>query len=70
MFPVILLCVNHSALWNIPGSSETVVKSLYWFAIGGYSLKLAYLLVLSYGLFRNFGKYVFGKTAAAGSRTD
>ena len=53
MFPVILLCVNHSALWNIPGSSETVVKSLYWFAIGGYSLKLAYLLVLSYGLFRN-----------------
>lgn len=53
MFPVILLSVSQVALWNMPGVSEGVTKSLIWFAVGGYSIKLAYLLILSYGLFKN-----------------
>ena len=53
MFPIILLCVSQTALWNMPGVSEGVTKSLIWFAVGGYSLKLVYLLILSYGLFKN-----------------
>ncbi len=53
MFPIILLSVSQAALWNMPGVSEGVTKSLIWFAVGGYSLKLIYLLILSYGLFKN-----------------
>ena len=53
MFPIILLCVNQSELWNITGASKAVVDSLMLFAIIGYSVKLIYLVVLSYGLFRN-----------------
>lgn len=53
MFPLILLSVNHYQLWNIPGSSHAVIEGLYWFAICGYSVKLIYVLILSYGLFRN-----------------
>lgn len=53
MFPVILLCVNQSDLWNIAGASKTLVDSLMLFAITGYSVKLVYLIILSYGLFRN-----------------
>ena len=53
MFPIILLCVNQSDLWNIAGATKAVVDSLMTFAIIGYSVKLAYLVVLSYGLFRN-----------------
>ena len=33
--------------------SPSVSKSLIWFAVGGYSIKLVYLLILSYGLFKN-----------------
>lgn len=53
MFPVILLCINHSGLWDMAGISNGVSKSLIWFAIGGYTVKLLYLSVLSYGLFKN-----------------
>lgn len=53
MFPVILLCVSQSSLWNMPGINAGVSRSLIWFAVGGYSIKLVYLLVLSYGLFKN-----------------
>lgn len=53
MFPLILLCVSQTALWNMPGVNEGVSKSLIWFAIGGYTLKLVYLMILSYGLFKN-----------------
>lgn len=53
MFPLILLFVNHTLLWNIPDASKAVADSLFWFAIGGYSIKLAYLIILSYGLFKN-----------------
>ena len=53
MFPIILLCVDSSGLWEISGVSSGVSKSLIWFAVGGYSIKLVYLLILSYGLFKN-----------------
>lgn len=53
MFPIILLCVSQTALWNMPGVSEGVTKSLIWIAVGGYAIKLLYLMVLSYGLFKN-----------------
>ena len=53
MFPVILLCVNQSELWNIAGATKAVVDSLMLFAVIGYSLKFVYLVILSYGLFRN-----------------
>lgn len=53
MFPIILLCVSQTALWNMPGVSKGVSTSLVWFAVGGYTIKLVYLLILSYGLFKN-----------------
>ncbi|MDL2330991.1 flippase-like domain-containing protein, partial [Odoribacter sp. OttesenSCG-928-A06] len=53
MFPLILLCVNQTQLWSIVGANQAVADGLFWIAIAGYSVKLAYLLVLSYGLFRN-----------------
>lgn len=53
MFPIILLCVDSSGLWEMSGVSSGVSKSLIWFAVGGYSIKLVYLLILSYGLFKN-----------------
>ena len=53
MFPLILLCMDQHLLWNIPDSSQAMVQSLKWFAVIGYLLKLTYLLILSYGLFRN-----------------
>ena len=53
MFPLILLFVNHHLLWHLEGSSKTVADSLFWIAVGGYALKLAYLTILSYGLFKN-----------------
>lgn len=53
MFPIILLSVSQTALWSMPGVSTGVTQSLIWFAVGGYSIKLVYLTVLSYGLFKN-----------------
>ena len=53
MFPIILLVVNHHALWSMPGVSKGISTSLIWFAVGGYSIKLLYLVILSYGLFKN-----------------
>lgn len=47
MFPIILLCVDSSGLWEMSGVSSGVSKSLIWFAVGGYSIKLVYLLILS-----------------------
>ncbi len=53
MFPIILLSVSQTALWTMPGVSHSIVESLFWFAIIGYALKLSYLIILSYGLFKN-----------------
>ena len=53
MFPLICLCVSQSRLWDMPGVNGGVTAGLVWVAVAGYSVKLLYLLVLSYGLFRN-----------------
>ncbi|MGB5990260.1 MAG: lysylphosphatidylglycerol synthase transmembrane domain-containing protein [Marinifilaceae bacterium] len=53
MFPLILLAINHTDLWNVGTMDSSVSTSLIWFSIAGYSLKLIYLLALSYGLFVN-----------------
>jgi uncharacterized membrane protein YbhN (UPF0104 family) len=53
MFPVILLTVNRHVLHDIPGASDGMLRGLFLFAVLGYCLKLAFLLVLGYGLFRN-----------------
>ena len=53
MFPLILITINHTELWELANTESMVATSLIWFSIVGYSVKLAYLLVLSYGLFRN-----------------
>ena len=53
MFPIILICVSQSRLWDMPGVSQGVTTGLLWVAVTGYSLKLIYLVILSYGLFRN-----------------
>ena len=53
MFPLILLFVNHQALWEMPDTTKAVADGLILVAVIGYCVKLAYLLVLSYGLFKN-----------------
>ena len=53
MFPIILLSVSQTALWNMPGVNKGITTGLIWFAVAGYSLKFVYLMILSYGLFRN-----------------
>jgi uncharacterized membrane protein YbhN (UPF0104 family) len=53
MFPLIMLVVSRSELFDIPGASEGAARGLFAFAVVGYGLKLAFLVVLAYGLFRN-----------------
>jgi uncharacterized protein (TIRG00374 family) len=53
MFPIILLTVNRHVLYAIPDVEDSVTQSLFLFAIIGYGLKLSFLALLSYGLFRN-----------------
>ncbi len=52
-FPMLLLVVGHSRLFDVVGASEAVQSSLFWFAWGGYTIKVAYVAVLSYGFFVN-----------------
>ena len=47
MFPIILICVSQSRLWDMPGVSQGVTTGLLWVAVTGYSLKLIYLIILS-----------------------
>ena len=53
MFPVIMLAVSWHALYDVPGAEDVVARGLFLFAAIGYGLKLGFLLILSYGLFRN-----------------
>lgn len=48
MFPLLLLTIKVNRLFDVGVSSEFL-----WFAVIGYSLKLLYTVVLSYGLFVN-----------------
>ena len=53
MFPLILLFINQTELWNMPGVNSGIASGLFWIATIGYSVKLAYLTILTYGLFKN-----------------
>ena len=52
MFPLLLLFINVTALFNV-NASTSVSTSFFWFALIGYLLKLIYTIILSYGLFIN-----------------
>lgn len=53
MFPLLLLIVGKSDLFDITMTQSNLSMGLMTIAIIGYSLKLVYLLVLSYGIFIN-----------------
>lgn len=52
MFPLLMLIVGKAALFDID-TSGIVARSLMGFALVGYALKFAWVLILSYGLFIN-----------------
>ncbi len=54
MFPVLIFALNIHELFMLDVAKESIwVSSLLYFALGGYLIKLAYIIVLSYGLFYN-----------------
>lgn len=58
MFPLLLLTIKVHTLFSVgvlAGGSDaiTVTNEFLWFAAIGYSLKLIYTIILSYGLFVN-----------------
>jgi uncharacterized protein (TIRG00374 family) len=55
MFPLLLILVKAKVLFGISGieGEMSFSNELFLFAIVGYSLKLIYVLILSYGLFFN-----------------
>ena len=50
--PIVLLIFGKSELFNIQGSAG-LIQSLYTIALVGYFIKLAYTILLTYGLFYN-----------------
>ena len=53
MFPLLLLIVGRSAMFDIGHASGMIAHGLMTFALIGYFVKLAWVLILSYGLFIN-----------------
>ncbi|MDR1865515.1 MAG: flippase-like domain-containing protein [Bacteroidales bacterium] len=53
MFPVLLSLVNIRTLFSIGEHSDSFLNEFFWFAVIGYSIKLGYTIVVSYGLFVN-----------------
>ncbi len=54
MFPILIFLLNIHELFMLDVAKESIwVSSLLYFALGGYLIKLLYILVLSYGLFYN-----------------
>ncbi|MDR2848140.1 MAG: flippase-like domain-containing protein, partial [Bacteroidales bacterium] len=53
MFPLLLLIVNVNMLFTIGEHGSSFLNEFFWFAAIGYSIKLAYTLLVSYGLFIN-----------------
>jgi len=53
MFPAFLLFLSTSKLFMIESSDSLFANSVFYLAWGGYILKLAYLFIISYGLFLN-----------------
>ena len=52
MFPLLFFAISPAQLFGIDGETD-IYNKFFYFAVGGYSIKLAYLLILSYGLFKN-----------------
>ncbi|MCK4662129.1 MAG: flippase-like domain-containing protein [Bacteroidales bacterium] len=52
MFPILLFIINTNELFSIGGSLD-FKNAFFLFAIIGYSVKLLYIIVLGYGLFKN-----------------
>jgi uncharacterized protein (TIRG00374 family) len=55
MFPLLLFIVGTGQLFDITATGDTLTRGLMIFILAGYSLKLAWALLLSYGLFINPG---------------
>jgi uncharacterized protein (TIRG00374 family) len=53
MFPLLLLVVNINKLFSIGDHGGSFLNEFFWIAVVGYSIKFAYTLVVSYGLFIN-----------------
>lgn len=53
MFPLLLFLVGSTELFDIGNLTGALEKGLMTFALIGYGVKFAYLMVLSYGLFIN-----------------
>lgn len=58
MFPLLLLTIKVHTLFSVGilsggGEAITLTNEFLWFAVIGYSLKLIYTIILSYGLFIN-----------------
>jgi uncharacterized protein (TIRG00374 family) len=52
MFPLLFLLINPEKLFLVHGSLS-FANEFFYFAVIGYTIKLAYVILLSYGLFRN-----------------
>lgn len=55
IFPIIVAIIGFSSLFNVPFNdlSQLINNEFFYFALVGYTLKLVYVLFLSYGLFFN-----------------
>ncbi|HUW05380.1 MAG TPA: lysylphosphatidylglycerol synthase transmembrane domain-containing protein [Williamwhitmania sp.] len=53
MFPILLILVGSADLFDIPGANAHMANDLLAVAWTGYGVKLAYLVLLSYGMFVN-----------------
>ncbi|GHV01154.1 hypothetical protein FACS1894159_08470 [Bacteroidia bacterium] len=53
MFPLVLLAVGAGNLFDLSLASDSLTRGLMAFALTGYFLKLAWVLLLAYGLFVN-----------------
>lgn len=54
LFPILIFTVNPEQLFNIQKYNVDIYASgFYWIAIFGYSIKLIWVMLLSYGLFVN-----------------
>ncbi|MDF1550663.1 MAG: lysylphosphatidylglycerol synthase transmembrane domain-containing protein [Bacteroidales bacterium] len=52
MFPLLILFLNPGKLFFVE-DGLSFANEFFYFAVIGYSIKLAYIIVLSYGLFKN-----------------
>ena len=53
MFPLLVILLGWHAIFDVAGASPALRESITAFLIAGYSLKFAYTLFISYGLFVN-----------------